>query len=101
MAARRISIRRGDHVCIEDGAGALVVVERGTAWLTQDSDRRDVVLRAGGSFRLDRAGIAVVSADGSAELTVVAPAGAGLPTIATWPRSSRPAGAGANLAYEL
>ncbi len=62
MNARRISIRRGDLVCIRNGNGATVAVGRGTAWLTQDGDRRDVVLEAGGSFRLDRSGVAVVAA---------------------------------------
>jgi hypothetical protein len=48
---------------------AIVAVERGTAWLTQDGDRRDVVFEAGGSFR-STAGVAVVSARAAAELTV-------------------------------
>jgi glyceraldehyde-3-phosphate dehydrogenase/erythrose-4-phosphate dehydrogenase len=95
MNARRINIRRGDLVCIRNGSGAMVAVERGTAWLTQDDDRRDVVLEAGGSFRLDRGGVAVVSAFTAAELAVTAPAGGSLPAIETSSRATRPfAGAG-------
>jgi len=89
MNARRISIRRGDLVCLRNGRGALVTVDRGTAWLTQDDDRRDIVLEAGSSFRLDRAGVAVVSALAPAELAVTAAAGARLPAIEAAPRVSR------------
>jgi hypothetical protein len=90
MNARRINLRRGDLVCIRNGSGATIAVERGTAWLTQDGDRRDVVLEAGGSFRLDREGVAVVSALAAAELTVTAAAGASLPAIETAPSAPRP-----------
>ena len=89
MSARRINIRRGDLVSIRNGNGATVAVDRGTAWLTQDDDRRDVVLEAGDSFRLDRGGVAVVSALAAAELTVTAAAGASLPAIETSPRVPR------------
>jgi hypothetical protein len=101
MNARRISIRRGDVVCIREGNGATVAVDRGTAWLTQHGDRRDIVIEAGGSFRLDRAGVAVVSADRSAELTVTAPAGASLPAIEASPRAPRFVPAARRLAYEF
>jgi hypothetical protein len=90
MNARRINIRRGDLVCIRNGSGVTVTVGRGTAWLTQDGDRRDVVLEAGGSFRLDRGGVAAVSALAAAEITVTAASGASLPAIETSSRAPRP-----------
>jgi hypothetical protein len=99
MNARRINVRRGDLVCIRNASGATVAVERGTAWLTQDGDRRDVVLEAGGSFRLDRGGVAVISAYAAAELTVTAAAGASLPAIETSPRAARPVVGAGRLAY--
>ena len=102
MNARRISIGRGDLVCIRNGGGATVTVDRGTAWLTQDGDRRDIVLEGGGSFRLDRAGVTVVSADTAAALTVTAAPGASLPAIETSTRAARAArGAARRLAYEF
>jgi hypothetical protein len=102
MHARGISIGRGDVVCIRNGSGATVAVDRGTAWLTQDNDRRDIVLEAGGSFRLDRAGVAVVSTDGAAALTVTAAPGASLPAIETSTRAARAArGAARRFAYQL
>ena len=99
MNARRINIRRGDLVCIRNGNGATVAVQRGIAWLTQDGDRRDVVLEAGGSFPLDRRGVAVVSALAAAELTVTAAAGASLPAIETSSGATRPFAGARRLAY--
>lgn len=65
-----------DHDCtaLTDGAllrlrhrlGATVTVVRGRVWVTQDSDRRDVVLDAGESFVIDRPGLAIVQAFGAA-----------------------------------
>lgn len=78
MSVRRINIGRGDLLRIRNGKGVTVAVGRGTAWLTQDGDGRDVVLESGGSFRLDRAGTAVVSALAAAEITLTAAAGASL-----------------------
>jgi hypothetical protein len=95
-----MSIRRGDIVCIRHGSGALVTVDRGTAWLTQDGDRRDIVLEAGGSFRLDRAGVAVVSACTAVELTVAAAAGASLPAIESSPRAARATTLPGRLVYD-
>ena len=99
MNARRINIRRGDLVCIRNGNGATVAVQRGIAWLTQDGDRRDVVLEAGGSFPLDRAGVAVVSAFAAVELTVTAAAGASLPAIETSSDATRAFAGARRLAY--
>lgn len=101
MHARRITIRRGDVVRVRNGSGALVTVDRGTAWLTQDGDRRDVVLEAGGSFRLDRGGVALVSAFMPAELTVTAAAGASLPAIEASPRAARAVTLPRRLAYDF
>jgi hypothetical protein len=100
MNARRINIGRGDLVRIRNGNGVTVAVERGTAWLTQDGDRRDVLLEAGGSFRLDREGVAVVSAHAAAEITVTAAAGASLLVAVTTPSSApRPVAGARRFAY--
>ena len=52
-------------------AGSLVVVERGTLWLTQCPDRTDYLLAAGESMRLARKGSALVSALRDSNLRVV------------------------------
>jgi hypothetical protein len=49
-------------VKVRGGRGHSIVCERGTVWVTQYGDPRDVVLRAGESLTLDRRGLALVQA---------------------------------------
>ncbi|MEA3192601.1 MAG: hypothetical protein QOD26_934 [Betaproteobacteria bacterium] len=59
---RQIRLRAGATLRIEDGAGLVVEISKGVAWLTQDRDPRDYVLRAGDWLRLDRSEPVVVAA---------------------------------------
>ena len=52
-------------------AGTRVVAVRGQVWITQEADWRDVILDAGESFDLDRPGLAIVLALGTACVGVV------------------------------
>ena len=47
---------------VRGGIGHSVVCHSGSVWLTQYRDRRDIVLREGGAFALDRDGLALVQA---------------------------------------
>lgn len=88
-----------DHDCtaLPDGAllrlrnrfGATVTVVRGRIWITQDSDRRDVVLDAGESFVIDRPGLAVVQAFGAACVGVTPQASAEEDRLTTVRRAQR------------
>ena len=74
IVAEGIRLARHEVVGVRNGRGALVFVESGTAWITQENDRRDVIVAAGKWFRLDREGVALVqAAHGSATVTVTAP----------------------------
>jgi hypothetical protein len=75
IVAEGVQLSRSDIVGIRNGHGALVFVESGTAWITQENDVRDVLVPAGESFRLDRAGVALVQAHRSATITITAPLG--------------------------
>src|SRR5262245_65115401 len=97
----RVHVRRGDLVRIHDGGGCVVAVEGGAAWLTQEGDRRDVVLETGGSFQLDRAGVAVISALAGTDLVVTAPAGASLRAIETSSRAAHAVARPGRLAHEF
>jgi len=55
LKANQIVKMRGD-------LGHSIVCERGTMWLTQHRDLRDVILRAGEAFTLDHAGPTLVMA---------------------------------------
>ena len=77
---------RGSSLRIEDGAGIIVRVRWGGAWLTQEADGRDYYLVAGESFRLDRGGCALVTALRRACVDVLAPQAEGFARrIALWP----------------
>lgn len=49
-------------VKVRNGKGHSVICHSGSVWVTQDGDSRDVILRAGESFTLDRNGPALVQA---------------------------------------
>lgn len=63
---------RGVHR-IERAKGLRVTCVRGTVWITQEADRRDLILAAGQSFVLDRPGVAVAFAFNGATITVASP----------------------------
>ncbi|HEU4378097.1 MAG TPA: DUF2917 domain-containing protein [Hyphomicrobiaceae bacterium] len=52
---------RGVHR-IENGQGLSVTALKGSVWITQDRDLRDIILSAGQSFVLDRNGVTLVFA---------------------------------------
>ena len=55
-----------------DGArGTTLRVTRGTLWITLEDDTRDVVLRAGDVFTIDRGGLTLVEAQGRATVCVM------------------------------
>ena len=71
-----IGLERGTLARIEDGKGTLVRVRDGEVWITQAGDCRDYFLRGGEHFRLDRDGLALISALTAARVTITAPASA-------------------------
>lgn len=60
--ARRFEIGLRELLVIDDARDQLLTCESGELWITQDGDRRDVILPAGQSWRVNRAGSLVVSA---------------------------------------
>lgn len=59
---RRIQIGLRELLVIDDARDQLLTCESGELWVTQDGDRRDVILPAGQSWRVDRPGPLVLSA---------------------------------------
>jgi hypothetical protein len=55
---------------IVDGKGLRVTCLEGVVWITQERDRRDLILLPGQSFVLDRPGVAVVFALRDATISV-------------------------------
>ena len=57
-----LSLVRGSVLRIEDGQEMLVAARAGCVWLTQEHERRDILLEAGQRFRLTRGGRTVITA---------------------------------------
>lgn len=72
-AYRAVDLEKGGMHRIVGGMGTLVAGLAGNVWITQDDDRRDIVLGAGETFRIDRPGSAIVTALGGAATIAVLP----------------------------
>lgn len=66
-----IQIAPGGMTCIHDGRGVLLHVQYGAAWITQSGSADDIWLEAGESFRIDRDGLTIVSAECRAPLALM------------------------------
>jgi hypothetical protein len=62
----------GELVQLDGARGTTLRVTRGTLWITQERDARDIVLCAGHSFTIDHGGLTVVEAQGKATVCVLA-----------------------------
>lgn len=69
-ATGSVALNKKQHLRLRDAFGWTVKAESGTIWLTQESDSRDIVLKAGDSFVLDRQGAALISPLGEARLSL-------------------------------
>ncbi len=86
IVAAGVPLEGREVVGIRSARGALVFVESGTAWITQENDSRDVMVSAGEWFRFDRDGVALVQAHRFATITITAPAD-GAPCVVFRPGS--------------
>ena len=58
------TLRKGQIIRLRDALGTEIRVTEGCFWLTQERDAQDHVIEAGGSFRIDRPGVAILMALG-------------------------------------
>jgi len=70
MDATTIHVQRGQLVALDDARGFKVRAGTGDLWITQAGDSRDIVLRAGESFVIERPGLTLVNAPEAAWLTL-------------------------------
>jgi hypothetical protein len=66
-----VELPRHGLLDIKDGEGLAVACIEGTVWITQSDDPRDIVIRAGQSFLLDKQGLALVAAPAGRATIVV------------------------------
>jgi hypothetical protein len=66
-----VELASGELVELRDVRGATLRVTRGTLWVTQDRDVRDVVLGAGDVWTVERDGLTLAEAQGNATFCVL------------------------------
>src|SRR5215212_10463158 len=59
-------------VRVADARGTTLRVTRGRLWITLEKDARDIVLEAGDSYTIDRAGLTLVEAQSASTVCVLA-----------------------------
>jgi hypothetical protein len=75
VVRERVSMRlgAGQQLRLQDAAGWTIACLRGSLWLTQEADTRDVFLDAGDNFMLDRNGVALILARQESQLAIRPP----------------------------
>lgn len=68
----KIYLQRGKVLRVDEASGRSVTAHEGTVWITEQDNRRDVLLRPGQSYRLDRPGVALVEAFSDASISLSA-----------------------------
>jgi hypothetical protein len=73
ISTARLVLARGETLNLDGAEGARIINHRGSVWITQNGDLRDIVLGDGESFELDRPTPAIVQAFECSSVTVAAP----------------------------
>lgn len=73
MNNRLMALDDGDLVELPDARGTTLRVGRGTLWLTQEDDRRDIVLASGEAWTIERRGLTLAQAQGATSLILSGP----------------------------
>ena len=70
-----VFLEHGAVLRITNGSGLLVTAHVGTLWITEQGDRRDVIVTGSRSYRIESDGLAIVNALQGASVTISAPLG--------------------------
>jgi len=70
-----VRLAAGQELQLHDVAGWSVVCRSGAVWITQEADARDIFLKSGEGFALDRGGLAIVRACHDAMVAIRTPIG--------------------------
>jgi hypothetical protein len=68
MDNRLLHLSDRDLLELPDARGTTLHVAQGSVWITQQDDRRDIVLRAGDTWTLERPGLALAQAQGDTKV---------------------------------
>lgn len=70
MSNAEISLSESQFLTLSEAQGVRIECLTGSLWLTQNGDRRDVVLESGEGFTLDRPGQALIFAGAPAKVAI-------------------------------
>src|SRR5262245_30937595 len=62
LSRASVCLDRGRGMSLRDAAGVVLTTLTGRAWLTMEGDVRDIDLRPGAAYRIERDGLTLVSA---------------------------------------
>jgi hypothetical protein len=68
---RVLDLGEGDLIELSDARGTTLRVTKGALWITQERDRRDVVLRTGDVWTVERQGLTIIEAQDAATVCLV------------------------------
>lgn len=68
-----IRLRKGAIHRVHNGQGQRIEAVSGTLWITIDHDPRDIIIKAGEGFSLDRGGDTLISAFDDARFVLLEP----------------------------
>lgn len=68
--ATRMFLTAGRTVRLRRARGLKVACLRGTVWITQDGDLRDIIVGSGEAFTVDRDGLLLIHAFGAAAIAI-------------------------------
>lgn len=97
LGQSKLALERDQLISLHGGKGVRVACLTGALWITQEQDKKDVILEPGQSLVVDHPGLTVITALGSATLRVCEPRGIGLwRSVLDW---LRPAASGTAAAF--
>jgi hypothetical protein len=70
---RRHVLQRRQTLVLQQARGTVVVVDRGSVWITLERDPRDIVLVQGMRFEIDRPGRTIIAAEAPSTLRLLVP----------------------------
>lgn len=70
ISSGALRLERGQIVKLRDAVGSTIGAREGTVWITEENNRRDIVLEPGACFRIGHPGLTLVHAFADASLTL-------------------------------
>ena len=70
LITNALRLSRGQVLRVVDGVGSTIRAGHGTVWVTEENEPFDVILEAGGTYRLRHPGVAIIQALSQASLSL-------------------------------